>query len=60
MLAESAIKFDSKVDGVYWAEQGDEEMDKIAIHTYYANLQEPQDTNFYFGSVNDLLFQALQ
>ncbi|KAG0644907.1 DNA (cytosine-5)-methyltransferase 1 [Hyphodiscus hymeniophilus] len=36
------------------------DMDKIAIHTYYANLRDPQDTHLYFGSVNDQLFQALQ
>jgi DNA (cytosine-5)-methyltransferase 1 len=36
------------------------DMDKIAIHTYYANLQDPQDTHLYYGSVNDQLFQALQ
>ena len=36
------------------------DMDKTAIHTYHANLLVPQDTQLYFGSVNDHLYQALQ
>ena len=35
------------------------DMDKIAIHTYFANLQDPQETKFYYGSVNDQLYQAI-
>ena len=30
------------------------------VHTYYANLEEPSATKFYYGSVNDQLYQALQ
>ena len=36
------------------------DMDKVAIHTYHANLRDPEDTHLFFGSVNDQLFQALQ
>ena len=34
--------------------------DRDAIHTYNANLKASQDTALYFGSVNDLLAQALK
>lgn len=34
--------------------------DRDAIHTYHANLKYPQDTALYFGSVNDLLAQAMK
>jgi DNA (cytosine-5)-methyltransferase 1 len=30
-----------------------------AIHTYHANLKAPTSTNLFFGSVNDLLTQAM-
>ena len=32
---------------------------KTAIHTYFANLKDPEGTKLFFGSVNDLLMQAL-
>jgi DNA (cytosine-5)-methyltransferase 1 len=34
--------------------------DKLAIHTYFTNLQDPAKTKLYYGSVNDQLFQAMQ
>lgn len=36
------------------------DMDKIAVHTYFANLHSPQDSKLWFGSVNDQLYQAMQ
>lgn len=44
-----AVKFEWAVD--YFTE---------AIHTYRANLENPDDTQFYNGSVNDYLSQAMQ
>lgn len=31
-----------------------------AIHSYRANLKDPEKTKMFFGSVNDLLYQAMQ
>jgi DNA (cytosine-5)-methyltransferase 1 len=36
------------------------DMDRNAIHTYYANLQRPGSVKLFYGSVNDQLYQALQ
>jgi DNA (cytosine-5)-methyltransferase 1 len=33
--------------------------DRDAIHTYHANLANPEETALYFGSVNDLLAAAI-
>ncbi|KAH0538515.1 hypothetical protein FGG08_004902 [Glutinoglossum americanum] len=33
---------------------------KEQIHTYRANLRNPEDTNLYFGSVNDILRNGLK
>lgn len=44
-----AVKFEWAVD--YFTE---------AIHTYRANLKDPDDTGLYNGSVNDFLSQAMQ
>jgi DNA (cytosine-5)-methyltransferase 1 len=30
-----------------------------ALHTYYANLDEPDSTKLFYGSVDDVLYQAL-
>ena len=34
--------------------------DRHAIHTYHANLDHPEETALYFGSVNDLLARAIK
>ena len=44
-----AVKFEWAVD--YFTE---------AIHTYRANVENPEDTKFYNGSVNDYLSQAMR
>ena len=44
-----AVKF-------HWAVDNSKE----AVHTYKANLQEPNDTNLFYGSVNDFLRQAVE
>jgi DNA (cytosine-5)-methyltransferase 1 len=31
-----------------------------AIHSYYANLKDPKSTKLYYGSVNDMLLDALK
>lgn len=36
------------------------DLNSRAIHTYRANLKKPEDTKLYFGSVNDLLLEALK
>ncbi|KAE9369421.1 hypothetical protein N431DRAFT_469332 [Stipitochalara longipes BDJ] len=36
------------------------DINKNAIHTYAANLKDPQGTKLFYGSVDDLLKQALQ
>lgn len=43
-----AVKFRYAVD-----------MAEHALHTYRANVQDPQDVNFFLGSVNDFLAQAI-
>lgn len=35
------------------------DMDKCAIHSYYANLDDPKSTKLFCGSVNDMLSQAM-
>lgn len=36
------------------------DIDKQAVHTYYANLEDPDDCKLFWGSVNDMLTQALK
>jgi DNA (cytosine-5)-methyltransferase 1 len=35
------------------------DLNKVAIHSYYANLKDPESTKLYYGSVDDMLEQAL-